>query len=87
MKLNCRKVIDVELYSRYQSWPVNPHGSIPHNHLPLWENWGIPLTLSITATDQAEQGNHYFPVDMSGRSHIELFQTRIRLSNKCQRCM
>ncbi len=85
--------MDVELYSFYQSRPVNPHETIPHNHLPFGENWGIPLTLSITATDQAEHGNHDFPVDISGRRHIEpyylssLFQARIRLSNECQGCM
>lgn len=75
--------MDVELCSCYQNWPVMPHESIPHNHLPLGENWGIPLILSINATDQAGQGNHYFQTP-SGRGHIELFQTRKRLSNMYQ---
>jgi hypothetical protein len=56
--------MDVELYSHFQSWPGE---TIPHIHLPFGENCGIPLTLSITTTDQSEQGNHYFAVDRSGR--------------------
>ena len=69
-----KKVTDVELYSRYQCWPVNPPRQSHITTYPFRENWGIPLTLSIATTAQAEQGNHDFPVDISSRRHNEPYE-------------
>jgi len=39
----------------------------PTSPLTVWGKWASYL--SITATDQAEQGNHDFAVEISGRRH------------------
>ncbi len=78
----------VELYSIYQSWAGESSRDNPTSPPTVWVELGQTITLSITATDQAEQGNHDFPEDIFGKRHIEsfyfssAFQTRIKMSNK-----